>query len=120
MNKAEAAALIATQDAFRAKNGHFSGMAPGVNLGQLKKAHRIVAGEEPEGFQAPADRSVHAGPLIPEAERAAQKPRIPLKSAAEGAQPEPAVPAVDPGTPPDGAPADPADPVEPPAIPPTE
>jgi len=87
MNKAEAAELIAKQDAHVRAKGRFAGTAPGVNRGQLLKAHRIVSGEEPENFQAPADFSVHQGVLIPEAERAAQKKPRTISSVSESEPP---------------------------------
>lgn len=122
MNRQEAAELIDKQDHHLATKGRFAGMAPGVNLGQLHKAQRILAGEEEEDVQRPADLAKHHGPLVPEAVLASIEVPAPEKVfptpkemglvPAEGessvpAEPEP--PAADPEAPP-----------APPAAPPTE
>lgn len=134
MNREEAAELIDKQDRHIATKGRYAGMAPGVNLGQLHKAQRILAGEEEENVQRPADLAKHRGPLVqealleastpPEFEKVLPSPKE-LGLVAPESEPEPPAPGfiqppADPGVPPAGEPTDPGNPTEPPPVPPTE
>lgn len=64
MNKAEAVLLLDRQKAFLAANGHFAGLAPGVNGAQIRRAERILAGTEIENK-----------PAVPQVFDSSDKPR---------------------------------------------
>ena len=110
MDKHEAAELLDKQAAFLKEKGHFAGLAPGVNGAQIRRAKRILAGEEEENapprqhgrIEAGSGSLIggdlegpHSGPVIPKGEGLFVPPppvvevRVPDGPPAVGEDPEP-------------------------------
>lgn len=100
MDKHEAQALVEKQAAFLKKNGHFAGLAPGVNGAFLRRAKRILDGSEIENKPVVAQVFDDHGRAIGHGAEAVQGPLLPevavAKAKAAAVAPEPVAPAAEP------------------------